>query len=52
MDCVIKAEANIGSTGVDEDVAALLHHPGGGGAGRIGRGHELRVVLDRHAQRR
>jgi predicted dehydrogenase len=26
----IKAEANVGSTGVDEDVAALLHHPGGG----------------------
>jgi predicted dehydrogenase len=26
----IKAEANIGSTGVDEDVAALLHHPGNG----------------------
>jgi predicted dehydrogenase len=26
----IKAEANVGRTGVDEDVAALLHHPGGG----------------------
>jgi predicted dehydrogenase len=26
----IKAEANIGSTGVDEDVAALLHHSGDG----------------------